>query len=76
MHGYSRSRARVLTAGGGVVDSDRSRGSLNPTEGLCQRGAVAAIEVDVVAGRVGDVESDRLANDEGDRFGLELPRVS
>lgn len=72
-------RACGLKAGGLIGlngGQDGSSRSLNPREGLRQRGAVASIEVDVVAGRIGDVESDRLSYDESDRFGFEFPRIT
>jgi hypothetical protein len=69
----SRYAASVRDRGGaGVFFADRlidvdggqdTRGcSLNPTERLGQRGAIAAIQVDVVAGRVGDVEAECVSS--------------
>ena len=49
---------------------------MNPPKGLGQRRGVAAIKVNVVAGRVGNVKPDRLSNDERDGFGFELARVT
>lgn len=76
----SRRRARLFLAGGAFVVFDSGQNgpgrSLNPTQGLRQCGAVASIEVDVVARRIGHVESNRLANDESDRFGFEFPCIT
>lgn len=59
-----RSRPRFVAAGCRVIGADRAQNSrgrpVNSTERLGQRGAVAAIEVDVIARRIGNVESDRL----------------
>jgi len=42
----------------------------------CASGAVAAIQVDIVARRVSDVEAQGVADDERDGFGFELARVT
>jgi len=61
----SRGGARFVAARFAVVLTDggqnRRSGSLSPAEGLCQRGAVAAIEVNVVARCIGDVQAGRVA---------------
>jgi hypothetical protein len=76
----SRRRVELFRAGGAFVVFDNGQDdpghALNSSQRLRQRGAVASIEVDVVAGRVGDVESDRLSNNERNGFGFELPRVT
>src|SRR5439155_10040720 len=76
----SRSRARLLALGHVVVGADRrqdrSRRSLNPSERFGQRSAIAAIEVDVVARRICDVEAERVAHHERDGFSFELARVT
>lgn len=41
-----------------------------------QRGTVAAIQVDVIARRVGDVESHRMTDDKGHGLGFELARIT
>src|SRR5581483_7111527 len=57
------------------AQNDRRR-ALNAIEGLRQRAAVAAIQMDVVPRRVGDVEAHAVADDERDGFGFELARVT
>jgi hypothetical protein len=73
---YRREFLRVTTLGSLDCGEDEGGCPLNATQRLCQRGAVAAIQVDVVAGRVGDVEPDRVADDKGDGLGLEFARVA
>jgi hypothetical protein len=76
----SCSRARRLSVDEGVVNADRLQDngcrSLNPSERLRERSGIAAIQVDVVAGRVGDVEAKCVSNHERDCFGFELACVT
>ena len=76
----SRGRKSLLNAFAWFLDFDRAqyrRGcALNSSQRLRQCGAITSIEVDVVAGRIGDVESNRLSNYESDRFRFELTRIT
>lgn len=73
-----RRRVGLLTGSGGAINRTQNcRGrSLNPTEGLAQRGSVAAIQVDVVAGRVRDIEANRVANNERNGFSFQFARIT
>jgi hypothetical protein len=78
--GRSCSRARRVPADAGVTDVDRTQNSgccsLNPPERLGKRSSIAAVEVDVVARCVHDVETDCVSDHERDCFGFELARVT
>src|SRR5207249_1244186 len=75
----SRSRAGLLAINGPVNADrreDRAGGPLNPSKGLGQGGGVTAIEVDIVARRVCDVEAECVSNHEPDCFGFQLAGVT
>ena len=75
----SHNGSRVICAGH-VADTDRSQNRrtrlLNQAERLGQRGPVAAIEVNVLASSVCDLESDRLPNDKSHGLGFEFPCIA
>ena len=71
---------RALAAGRLSAVADRGKDGrgrpLYAIKRLRQRGAVVAIRVDVVARRVSEFETDRVPDDECDRFGFEFSRVA
>jgi hypothetical protein len=80
LYGGSRRETRGIEARNAVADSDRSQdrcgSSLDPSERLGERGAIAAIQVDVISRRIRHIEADRVSNHERDSFGFELARVT
>jgi hypothetical protein len=55
---------------------DRGDGSLDPIERRGQRAAVSAVQLDVIACGIGDVQAHSLSHDEGHGLCFEFARIS